>query len=92
MSRQVDLQPDVQTKGGNTIPGISEPALRPRLNILFVCMGIPSPPDTGKRLSNWAFLRSLVLDGHRVTLVTFSEPADLASAAETLADVCNEWE
>lgn len=92
MSRQVDLQPDVQTKGGNTIPGIREPALRPRLNILFVCMGIPSPPDTGKRLSNWAFLRSLVLDGHRVTLVTFSEPADLASAAETLADVCNEWE
>ena len=92
MNRQVDLQPDVQTKRGNAIPGVSESALRPRLNILFVCMGIPSPPDTGKRLSNWAFLRCLILGGHLVTLVTFSEHADLGSTAEALADVCNQWE
>lgn len=58
------------------------------MNILFLTQIVPYPPDAGPRVKTWHVLRSLALQGHSVTLVSFVRPEEV-SYLPALDSVCD---
>ena len=57
------------------------------MKILFLTQIVPFPPDAGPRVKTWHVLRSLAMQGHSVTLVSFVRPEE-APHLSALEDVC----
>lgn len=47
------------------------------MKILFLTQIVPFPPDAGPKVKTWHVLRSLVGQGHAVTLVSFIRPEEV---------------
>ncbi len=47
------------------------------MKILFLTQIVPFPPDAGPKVKTWHVLRSLVGQGHSVTLVSFVRPEEV---------------
>ena len=47
------------------------------MKILFLTQIVPFPPDAGPRVKTWHVLRSLAMQGHSVTLVSFVRPEEV---------------
>lgn len=58
------------------------------MKILFLTQIVPFPPDAGPRVKTWHVLRSLAMQGHSVTLVSFVRPEEVShlSALEKVCD------
>ncbi len=46
------------------------------MKILFLTQIVPFPPDAGPKVKTWHVLRSLIKQGHAVTLVSFVRPEE----------------
>jgi glycosyltransferase involved in cell wall biosynthesis len=57
------------------------------MNILFLTQILPYPPNAGPRVKTWHVLRYLAERGHKVTLVSFIRPEELAYI-EDVKQVC----
>jgi polysaccharide biosynthesis protein PslH len=62
------------------------------MRILFVLVSLPFPPNIGQRMRNYSLLRALQMDGHKVTLLAFGDPAELTSARGGLGGLCADLE
>ena len=58
------------------------------MNILFLTQIVPYPPDAGPRVKTWHVLRSLAMQGHSVTLISFVRPEEEPHIA-ALENVCD---
>lgn len=58
------------------------------MNILFLTQIVPYPPDAGPRVKTWHVLRSLAMQGHSVTLISFVRPEEVPHIA-ALENVCD---
>ena len=57
------------------------------MKILFLTQIVPFPPDAGPKVKTWHVLRSLVGQGHLVTLVSFVRPEEVMHVS-TLEEIC----
>jgi glycosyltransferase involved in cell wall biosynthesis len=60
------------------------------MRLLFVSLTPPFPPTNGHRMRNLLLLRALAGEGHRVSLVSFADRDETASAEERLAEICHD--
>jgi polysaccharide biosynthesis protein PslH len=60
------------------------------LQILFVGIAPPAPTTSGQRMRTRVLLEALRDEGHKVTLVTFAEPAEVQQPDASLASLCTE--
>ena len=58
------------------------------MKILFLTQIVPFPPDAGPKVKTWHVLRSLVGQGHSVTLVSFVRSEEMQYVF-TLRELCN---
>jgi glycosyltransferase involved in cell wall biosynthesis len=58
------------------------------MKILFLTQIVPFPPDAGPRVKTWHVLRSLAMQGHSVTLVSFVRPEEVPHIP-ALEEVCD---
>lgn len=58
------------------------------MKILFLTQIVPFPPDAGPKVKTWHVLRSLVGQGHSVTLVSFVRPEEMQYVS-ALKELCN---
>lgn len=58
------------------------------MNILFLTQILPYPPDAGPRVKTWHVLRSLAMQGHSVTLISFVRPEEVPHIP-ALENVCD---
>lgn len=57
------------------------------MRILFLTQIVPFPPDAGPKVKTWHVLRSLVEQGHSVTLVSFVRPEEVEHLSR-LEEIC----
>lgn len=60
------------------------------MRLLVVSLSAPVPANAGHKMRNWSVLRALAEDGHRVTLLTFADPAeefDLTAVRKVCDDI-----
>jgi polysaccharide biosynthesis protein PslH len=60
------------------------------LQILFVGIAPPVPTTSGQRMRTRVLLEALRDEGHKVTLVSFAEPAEVQQPDASLAGLCTE--
>lgn len=61
------------------------------MRILFISMVLPFPPNFGKRMENWFFLRALAQEGHEATLISIVDPNEVPDK-KALSEVCKSLE
>jgi polysaccharide biosynthesis protein PslH len=57
------------------------------MKILFLTQIVPFPPDAGPKVKTWHVLRSLVRQGHSVTLISFVRAEEMQHIS-TLGEIC----
>src|SRR6266704_3140680 len=62
--------------------------LSPPLRILFVSIAPPIPATSGQRIRNRNLLRTIRMEGHRVTLMCFAEPDEIDRMPPELGEIC----
>lgn len=63
------------------------------MRLLFLSLTFPLPANNGHRLRTWALLRALAAEGHKVTLMAFGDPVEVAPADRTrVGEVCADVE
>lgn len=68
---------------GRVIGGARAP-----MSILFVSLTPPFPPTNGHRVRNYALLRALAEEGHRVSLVSFADADGMRVSRAKLRQLC----
>jgi len=58
------------------------------MRILFAAINLPYPPSLGQRMRNWALLRALHDEGHRVALISFATADEMNIDLAPLRATC----
>jgi len=59
------------------------------LELLFVSLSLPYPPNNGQRIRNLGLLRALAAEGYRITLISFGTPEE-EWAGYNLQSLCDQ--
>lgn len=62
------------------------------MRLLFLSVAPPLPVNNGLTMRAWSLLRALAAEGHRIELLTFTTPNEIAAHSDELTKVCHSVE